>query len=97
MHSNLCSKTFHNNNLAKYNIQNAENSSFNTDFTGLALGIPGKRGAVNLEIAKPGAVRLQLVVLQLVPTFKEAVPPPPFPEVIFPVRGGAGYWGYLVV
>ena len=39
-----------------------------------------KRGTVNLEMAKPGAVLCQkrgAVVSQLVPKLKESVPPPP--------------------
>ena len=38
-----------------------------------------KRGAVNLEMAKPGAVLCQKsgAVSQLVPKLKESVPPPP--------------------
>ena len=56
-----------------------------------------KRGAVNLEMAKPGAVLCQKkrggVVSQLVPKLKESVPPPPprgaeRPVVRLPRPGG---------
>ena len=55
------------------------------------MGCSGVKGAVNLEIAKPGAVLCQksgAVVSQLVPKLKESVPPSPWECILF--GGGEG-------
>ena len=53
-------ETFQYNNLVKYDVCITENSPLNANFKGLFLGIHERRGgAVNLEIAKPGAVLCQ--------------------------------------
>ena len=51
-------------------------------FEGAVILLSWKEGAVNLKMAKPGAVRGQkggAVVSKLVPQLKESVPPPPPP------------------
>ena len=57
----------------------------------ISMGCSRVKGAVNLEIAKPGAVLCQksgAVVPQLVPKLKESVPPSPRECILF--GGGEG-------